>query len=122
MAITTLGAPAPSRPNPMRTLNLAVLRQKKGLSLEQIIEKTKISGRFLRAIESENFEQLPGGIFATSYLRQYAACIGMDEQEILAHFEEKMNPALPPAPEPAETRTLFDRWFRLRAPAEPSRP
>ena len=122
MATPIKGAPAPGRPNPMRTLNLAVIRQKKGLSLEQIIEKTKISGRFLRAIEAEEFDQLPGGIFATSYLKQYAACIGLDEQEILAHFNEKMNPAPLLPPEPVETRTLFDRWFRLRVPAQPSRP
>ena len=44
-------------------LNLAARRAKAGLSLEQIAEMTKISIRFLRAIENEEFPLLPGGIF-----------------------------------------------------------
>jgi cytoskeletal protein RodZ len=103
------------------SLNLAASRQRRNISLEQIAEATKISMRFLRAIEDEEFEKLPGGIFNTSYMRQYAAAIGFEESMLLAHYDHWMNPCVEPedvAPQPE--RSLFDRWFRLPAPA--SRP
>ena len=64
-------------------LDLAGWRKKKALSLEQIAAWTKISVRSLQAIESEEFKKLPGGIYNTSYIRQYARAIDYDEQQIL---------------------------------------
>lgn len=103
------------------SLNLATQRQKKGISLEQIAEATKISIRFLRAIEDEEFEKLPGGIFNTSYLRQYAAATGLEESILLAYYDRLVNPILPPANVPsASERSFLDRWFRVPAPAQRS--
>jgi len=95
-------------------LNLALSREKAGLSLEAIAEGTKISLRFLRAIEEEEFGKLPGGIFSTSYLRQYAAAIGYDEGELLAYYRLKMSPLA--AAEKGSIREngnrgLLDRWL-----------
>jgi len=73
-------------------LGLQQRRQRAGVSLEQIAERTKISIRFLKAIESEEFEKLPGGIFATSYLRQYAAAAGMDEAVLLEQYQNQRAP------------------------------
>ena len=42
--------------------------------------------RFLLAIESGDFAQLPGGIYNTSYIRQYARHIGYEEAELLAYY------------------------------------
>ena len=111
-----------TRPLPQRTavtgsLNLATQRQKNGISLEQIAEVTKISMRFLRAIEEEEFDKLPGGIFNTSYLRQYAAATGIEESSLLAYYDRLVNPvAAELTPAPVE-RSFFDRWFRVPAPA-----
>ena len=77
----------PTRCGPLR---LAALRQARGITLEQIADATKISMRFLRAIEDEEFEKLPGGIFNTSYLRQYARAIDHEESELLAYYNSKM--------------------------------
>ena len=68
------------------TLNLPVVRQKKGIALRAISESTKISMRFLEAIESEEFEKLPGGVFTTSYIKQYASAIGMPSEELLSYY------------------------------------
>jgi cytoskeletal protein RodZ len=73
-------------------LDLARYRKQAGVSLEDIASETKISMRFLRAIEEEQFDKLPGGIFNTSYLRQYAAAIGYDESELLVHYHRATNP------------------------------
>jgi transcriptional regulator with XRE-family HTH domain len=104
----------------MGRLNLCGCRQKRGVTLEQIAESTKISMRFLRAIEDEEFEKLPGGIFSTSYLRQYASEIGFDESELLSRYNEVM---FPPSPlETARTgeapKGLLGRWLGLAAPVQ----
>jgi cytoskeletal protein RodZ len=67
-------------------LGLEEIRRARGVSLEQIANNTKISTRFLRAIESEEFEKLPGGVFNINYIRQYASAIGFPEETVLAHY------------------------------------
>jgi cytoskeletal protein RodZ len=55
--------------------DLAALRQSKGITLQQIAESTKISIRYLRAIEEGRLTILPGGVYSISYIRQYAQAI-----------------------------------------------
>ena len=101
-------------------LDLSRFRKKAGVSLEDIAQRTKISSRFLRAIEDEEFDQLPGGIFSTSYLRQYASAIGYDEEALITHYAGKINPAPAVAKAPqleTGSRKLLDRWLRTAAPA-----
>jgi cytoskeletal protein RodZ len=62
------------------------VRRNAGVTLREISERTKISVRNLEAIESGEFKKLPGGIYATSYIRQYAREIGFDEFELLEHY------------------------------------
>jgi len=96
-------------------LNLPRFRKRSGVSLEQIAQRTKIGSRFLKAIEGEQFEQLPGGIFSTSYLRQYAAAIGYDEDALLAYYNRKMNASDPVSKRPqaeSSARGLLYRWLR----------
>ena len=69
------------------TLKLEQVRRKRGVSLEQIAESTKISTRFLRAIECEEFEKLPGGVFNTNYIRQYASEIGHPAEPVLEQYK-----------------------------------
>ena len=88
-------------------LNLAKIRERRGISLQQISDATKISVRFLQAIESEEFEQLPGGIFSTSYIRQYAQHVGMEESAVLAVYNGKMCPPPPPDRKDGSSETLF---------------
>jgi cytoskeletal protein RodZ len=118
----TNGMDSPVSPNRACSveLDLPRFRKRAGVSLQQIAERTKISTRFLEAIEKEQFDQLPGGIFSTSYLRQYAEAIGYEEDALLAFYNQKMNPA-PPAPKGAQAETsgrrLLDRWLRTATQA-----
>ena len=72
-------------------LGLATIRRNRGISLEQIAESTKINIRSLRAIEGGDFKKLPGGIYTTSYIRQYAQAIDFDEGELLAFYRTRMS-------------------------------
>ncbi len=85
-------------------LGLATIRRNRGISLEQIAESTKISVRSLEAIERGEFRKLPGGIYNTSYIRQYARAIDYDESTILAVYHREMTPA---AARPAPPRRTF---------------
>jgi hypothetical protein len=54
---------------------LVSIRRSSGVTLEQIADSTKIGIRYLRAIEDGNLGKLPGGVYTSNYLRQYAeAC------------------------------------------------
>lgn len=72
-------------------LGLATIRRNRGISLEQIAQSTKINIRSLRAIEGGDFKKLPGGIYNTNYIRQYAQAIDFDETELLAFYRIRMN-------------------------------
>jgi len=62
---------------------LSSLRQRKGISLEAIAQDTKLKVATLKAIEEGNFDDLPGGVYNISYLRQYARAIGADESSFV---------------------------------------
>jgi len=67
-------------------------RLQKGLSLDQISRETKISTRLLEAIEKDQLDRLPGGVFAKSFVRQYARFLQLDEEELAAEVEKAVNP------------------------------
>ena len=74
--------------------DLAVLRQQRGISLGQIADDTKIGVRYLEEIERCQFAQLPGGIYNTSYIRQYARAIGFPEDDLLQVYRATSLPKL----------------------------
>jgi cytoskeletal protein RodZ len=78
-------------------LGLSTIRRNRGISLEQIAESTKISIRSLEAIEHGEFEKLPGGIYNTSYIKQYARAIDYDESALLAVYQRETARANTPA-------------------------
>ena len=70
-------------------LGLATIRKNRGISLEQIAASTKIGVRSLEAIERGDFQKLPGGIYSTSYIRQYARAIDYDESALLEFYHRE---------------------------------
>src|ERR1051325_5966473 len=91
-------------------LGLATIRRNRGISLEQIAQSTKISVRCLDAIERGEFRKLPGGIYNTSYIRQYARAIDYDESAILALYRREMEPQ---EPIPAASKRIFGGFRRF---------
>ena len=72
--------------------NLRCARESRGISLEEVSKATRISVRLLEAIERERFDQLPGGVFRSSFVRQYAQAVGLDEEQTVAEFEQRSPP------------------------------
>jgi hypothetical protein len=76
-----------------QSLDLAQRRTAKGISLWAIESSTRIAVHFLEVIEAEDFRELPGGVYTTSYLRQYARASGLDEAALLRRYYAKIAPA-----------------------------
>jgi len=91
-------------------------RLRRNLDLEQISRELKISRRLLDAIESEQFDRLPGAVFAKSFVRQYARLLGLDEEDLAAEVQRQMEPA--PLEPPGEARgpAVFTRAETQAAP------
>jgi cytoskeletal protein RodZ len=66
--------------------NLRRERDVRGVSLREIAEGTKISVRFLQALEEDRIEVLPGGIFPRAFVRQYALFLGLDPDKAVTDF------------------------------------
>jgi cytoskeleton protein RodZ len=61
-------------------------RELRGISLREIAEGTKISVRFLQALEGDRVEVLPGGLFPRAFVKQYALFLGLDVERTVADF------------------------------------
>jgi cytoskeleton protein RodZ len=64
-------------------------RLRRGWSLEQVAAETKITVHLLEAIEADQFDRLPGGVFARNFVRQYARMLQLDEDEIITAFRQQ---------------------------------
>jgi cytoskeleton protein RodZ len=94
----------------------AILREerlKKQLSIEDVAGQTRISHRFLRAIEADDFSTLPGLVFARNFVRQYAALLGLNPVPLLARlpaYDLESSP-MPATPLPSSEGSWWDpRW------------
>ncbi len=65
-------------------------RELRGVPLEEISGATKIHIRFLKALEENSFDELPGEVFIKGYIRSYANTIGSDVEEILNVYKESV--------------------------------
>jgi len=80
---------------------LKLEREKRKITLEQISHSTKIGTRMLQALEEDNFNQLPGGIFNRGFVRAYSRFLGLDEDQTIADYMQASGDAPPVSTEPA---------------------
>jgi cytoskeleton protein RodZ len=63
---------------------LRAARESAGLSLDQVAQQLKLAPRQVRALEDEDFAQLPGRTFARGFVRNYARLLNLDGDDLLA--------------------------------------
>jgi cytoskeletal protein RodZ len=68
---------------------LRLARERRGVSLRQIADSTKISLAALEALERNDVSKLPGGIFSKAFVRSYAAEVGLNPDETAREFLER---------------------------------
>src|ERR671933_831322 len=64
-------------------------RERRGISLRQISNATKISVAVLEALERNDISKLPGGIFSRAFVRSYAIEVGLDPETTIQQFIEQ---------------------------------
>jgi cytoskeleton protein RodZ len=74
---------------------LSYERQRKGLSLEEIDQVSRIGPRWLEAIDKGEWSAYPSLIYAKGHIRGYASVLGFDGSRIIAEFEEELKKAFP---------------------------
>lgn len=98
-------------------------RELRGISLREIADSTRISMRFLEAIEEDELDRIPGAFFVRAILRSYARTIGLDEHQVLNKYQEMQAFAeqkqelerLDRSPRRADRPPFFRNWVRLAA-------
>lgn len=95
-------------------------RELRGVSRDEICTATRISTRFLEALENEQWGILPGGIFNRGFVRAVARFLGLDEDHLLAEYDLAMSeqnsqveaPLISPAPQkPVTSRAWRFIWI-----------
>jgi transcriptional regulator with XRE-family HTH domain len=93
-------------------------RTRRKLSLGDVEAATKIRGRYLQAIENDDWEQLPGDTYARAFIRTYGRFLGLDgerlaEEQRLSSGSARPGERLPrvdPRPRPVPRRRPSRRW------------
>jgi cytoskeletal protein RodZ len=84
-------------------------RMAKGLTLHQIAAATKISLRYLEAIERGAFQELPGGLYTESYIRQYARALDDVDDALLDYYRSVFEPQRVQPVAESEPESRMDR-------------
>ena len=90
---------------------LRELRERQGVSLDEISRSTRVLHHYLEALESDNLASLPAPVFAKGFIRAYCQALGVAPDEALAMYDQKVGQSRAPASLVPPPRT-----------AQPSRP
>jgi cytoskeleton protein RodZ len=89
-------------------------RELREVTLAEITSATRIGARLLEALENEEWEKLPGGVFNRGFVRSVARYLGLDEEALLGEYDLAHSAQVPPAAERHENRIpAAPRWFPL---------
>jgi len=80
-------------------------RELREVSLKEVTAGTRIGPRFLEALENEEWDKLPGGVFNRGFVRSIARYLGLDEENLLAEYDmARGGEQSMPAPQPYENK------------------
>jgi cytoskeleton protein RodZ len=87
-------------------------REAREISLREVAERTKISLRYLEAMENDRFEALPAPVFAKGFLREYARYVGLSPDDVVNHYLSVQQPQSTEAGDPGrrEARRPGGGW------------
>jgi cytoskeletal protein RodZ len=68
-------------------------RESRGIDLDRAERDTKIRARYLHALERGDYRDLPGGVYASGFLRNYAAYLGLDPDAIVEQYRRETQAA-----------------------------
>ncbi|MCK6525351.1 helix-turn-helix domain-containing protein, partial [Myxococcota bacterium] len=65
---------------------VAAVRKHRGMELDELSRVTRISSRYLQAIEDNAFDRLPAAVFVRGYLKEIASTLEIDEGELIRSY------------------------------------
>ena len=94
-------------------------RKKRKLSLEEIHQKTRVSLRYLQAIEEGQWDVFPAEVYRVGFLKDYAAYLKMDVEKVVQQYREDLQiasskltqPPTESADKPALKNSKFSDYF-----------
>ena len=89
-------------------------REMREISLRDIADRTKISLRYLEAMEDDRFDLLPAPIFAKGFLREYARYVGLSPDEVVNHYLAVQQQQSPEDDAVKKDQTLVNRPHRVK--------
>ncbi|MBZ0102778.1 MAG: helix-turn-helix domain-containing protein, partial [Thermoanaerobaculia bacterium] len=89
------GAGPARRPRGSLGTWLRAQREARGVSLREIADDSKISLRYLEALEADRFAVLPAPVFTRGFLREYARIVGLDGDEVVNLYLQVAPPREP---------------------------
>lgn len=89
-------------------------REMREISLRDIADRTKISLRYLEAMEEDRFDLLPAPIFAKGFLREYARYVGLSPDEVVNHYLAVQQQQSPEDEAVKKDQTLVNRAHRVK--------
>ena len=92
--------------------SLRAVRMRQELELSQAEHDTRIRAKYLRALEDERFDVLPGAAYTKGFLRTYADYLGLDAQPFIDEYNTRFASEEEEAP-PAQLRIRHRRRFAL---------
>jgi cytoskeleton protein RodZ len=63
-------------------------RQRLGLNEKEVADQLHITMHYVKALESNSYEKLPGAVFAKGYLKSYALLLGLDFEDLMSRYDE----------------------------------
>lgn len=76
---------------------LHVTRRSRGEQLEEVEQITRIRKAYLQALEADDFRRLPPPVYTRGFVRNYAAHLGLDPEQMVRFYDEAIGYALEPA-------------------------
>jgi cytoskeleton protein RodZ len=96
----------------------AKLRQERvagGWTLDEVSRETRISTRFLEAIEADDFDSLPGLVFTRNFVKQFALSMNLDPDPLLAELPKQDESTVQLPDPPAQFRSPYPIGWRLHS-------
>ncbi len=98
------------------------LRESAGVTIDDLVDETKVTRRVFEALEEGRFERLPERVFSRNFVRQYATFVGADVGQVLESFDHAYevfvassgsHAALPLYAAPPQTPIRWQFWIPI---------
>jgi cytoskeletal protein RodZ len=91
-------------------------RELREVKLDEVASATRIAPRFLEALENEQWEKLPGGVFGRGFVRSIARYLGLSEENLLSEYDlARGEVAAPGVVKPEERIPAPPKWIQALA-------